>query len=107
MAEEEVARFVVVTKVACARLLLLVTHVAAVPSAPEVEPAASIDSAPENSPGPDTSRTFKFTAFFGVRRPARISEWACGRRSQRAQGENSYFEAQHRDGSWEANPGDS
>ena len=63
MAEEEVASFVVVTKVACARLLLLVTHVAAVPSPPEVEPAASIDSAPVNSPGPDTARIFKFTAF--------------------------------------------
>ena len=63
MAEEEVARFVVVTKVACARLLLLVTHVAAVPSPPGVEPAASIDSAPKNSPGPDTARIFKFTAF--------------------------------------------
>ena len=38
---------------------------------------------------------------------AESREWACGRCSQRAQGEDSYFEAQHRDGSWEANPGDS
>ena len=38
---------------------------------------------------------------------AESGEWACGRCSQRAQGENSYFEAQHRDESWEANRGDS
>ena len=31
----------------------------------------------------------------------------CGRCSQRAQGENSYIETQHRNGSWEANPRDS
>ena len=34
-------------------------------------------------------------------------KWACGRCSQRAQGEDSYLEAQHRDGSREADPGDS
>ena len=34
-------------------------------------------------------------------------EWIGGRCSQRAQGENSFFETQHRNGSWEANPRDS
>ena len=38
---------------------------------------------------------------------AESREWACGRCSQRAQGDDSYLEAQHRDGSWEANLGDS
>ena len=38
---------------------------------------------------------------------AESREWACGRCSQRAQGEDSYLEAQHGDGSWEADPGDS
>ena len=50
-----------------------------------------------------------------VSRPTRIGartseqgtesrEWIGGRCSQRAQGENSYIETQHRNGSWEANP---